>query len=154
MAILDIAHSFYRLNDIQINGSKSELIVINGPKDPAARKVRIGIDDFEAKVTAVPRRKPVRYLGVYLKEQSNNKHVIDMIRDEIKATTTILSQKRITLAHVVYVNNKVLIPRIEYIAKLTYVEEATAQSLFAPVQKLYKHMIGCASIVLNYIIMH
>src|SRR6266542_4302308 len=154
LAILDIAHSFFRLNDIQINGSKSELIVINGPKDPAERKVKVGIDDYEAEVTAVHRTKPVRYLGVYLKEQGNHKHVIDLIRDEVKETTTILSQKRITLAHVVYVNNKVLIPRIEYRAKLTFVEDILAKKLFAPVQKLYKHTLGCASMAPNHIMTH
>ena len=53
-----------------------------------------------------------------------------------------------------YVNNKVLIPQIEYRTKLTYIEESLAKNLFAPVQKLYKHTLGCASTAPNHIMTH
>ena len=78
-SIIDIAYSFYRLNDIQINGSKSELIIINGPKDISKRNIKVDIDIYKALVVAADHKTPVRYLGVYLKEQGNHKHVTTLI---------------------------------------------------------------------------
>src|SRR6266542_1963010 len=61
MSIMDIAHLFYRLNDIQINGSKLELIIINRPKDPDERNLKVGIDTYEALVITADSQLPVRY---------------------------------------------------------------------------------------------
>jgi hypothetical protein len=40
--IIDIANTFYELHDIDINGSKSELIVINPSDPPEQRFVHMG----------------------------------------------------------------------------------------------------------------
>ena len=92
MLIMKIAHSFYRLNDIQINGSKSEWIIINRLKDPNECNIKVGLGAHEALVTAVDSKTLVRYLRVYLKELGNSKHVFDMIRTEIKDLVMIFSQ--------------------------------------------------------------
>src|SRR6266542_795554 len=154
MEIMKIAHSFFELNDLQINGSKSELIVINGLRDPKDRFIEVGLGTNAARVQAALPNKMVRYLGVYLTENGRSKHVIKIIKTEIADFVTTLSHKKKTMAHVAYINNKVLIPRIEYRAKLTFIQARQVDALFTPMQKLYKHTMGCMSTSPNYIVTH
>ena len=58
------------------------------------------------------------------------------------------------MTHVAYINNKVLIPHIEYRSKLMYIQERMADTLFAPMQRLYKHTMGCMLTSPNYIVTH
>src|SRR6266496_3714433 len=152
--IMMIAHSFFELNDLQINGSKLELIIINSSRKPEDRFVDVGLGANAARVHAALPNDMVRYLGVYLTEKGGSKHVIKSIKTEIADFVTTLSHKKKTMAHITYINNKVLIPRIEYRTKLTFIQAKQANALFAPMQKLYKHTLGCVSTAPNYIVTH
>jgi len=81
--IMKIAHSFFELNDLQINGSKSELIILNGPRKPEDRVVTVGLGASAARVHAALPNDMVCYLGVYLTEKGGSKHVIKSIKTEI-----------------------------------------------------------------------
>lgn len=152
--ILAIANSFFELNDIQVNGKKSQLMIINGDKDKSNRKITIDTGVAQAEVQAVEPNEAIRYLGVWLREKKGKRHTINIIKNEIKDVIDILGYKKMTMAHVAYVNNKVIIPRIEYRAKLVYLNEAEATEMQRPVFRIYKHTMGCASTIPNIIITH
>ena len=61
---IGISNEFFILNDIKINGDKSELIIINGDAaDSPSEGIIMGSDN--ATVLPSPNHKPVRYLGVW-----------------------------------------------------------------------------------------
>ena len=102
-SIIQLTNEFFELNDIKINGKKSELLVINSPIDTKDRHVVMGCDNHT--VLAAKKHEPIRYLGVYFREATTNKHINERINNELKDARNLLIWKKITLAHVVYINN-------------------------------------------------
>ncbi|RGB27517.1 hypothetical protein C1646_769029 [Rhizophagus diaphanus] len=55
-----------------------------------------------------------RYLGVYIKSQAGSSHIIKRVKNEIKSMVNLLKYKKVTALQVVYINNVVLMARLEY----------------------------------------
>src|SRR6266496_4716540 len=111
--IIVISNEFFILNDIKINGDKSELIVINGDAaDSPSEGIIMGSDN--ATVLPSPNHKPVRYLGVWFTPSLSKPQQESIAKKEIKAITSVIRTKKLTVDQMVYINNKVLIPRLEY----------------------------------------
>src|SRR3989440_12882069 len=104
---------FFVLNDIKINGDKSELIIINGDAaDSPSEGIIMGSDN--ATVLPSPNHKPVRYLGVWFTPSLSKPQQESIAKKEIKAITSVIKTKKLTVDQMVYINNKILIPHLEY----------------------------------------
>ncbi|GES98524.1 RNA-directed DNA polymerase from mobile element jockey-like [Rhizophagus clarus] len=117
--ILEIADSFYKLNDIQVNKEKSELLVRYKqgryrpklkPHEPVT--LRFGSDLIF--IIPVSPRSSIRILGVYFDERNTFQSTIKRINDEINELRHKYARKKITDKHMIYIFNSVIIPRIEY----------------------------------------
>jgi hypothetical protein len=132
---IDIANEFYDLHDIDINGKKSELIVFNSKEPLEEQNVCIGRNhDIVPASTG-----EVRYLGCYFLAKQNRKRLIKRITIMIEEFIKPLRSKRISNAHVVYLVNKILNPRIAYVAQLISLNIATWDKLYKPILRLVKN---------------
>jgi hypothetical protein len=69
--IAQISSSFYSLNDIHINGGKSELIVINNKKKNSESIPSIRLGSENTLVQANSPNKASRYLGIFIREKKS-----------------------------------------------------------------------------------
>ena len=107
---IDLSNEFFVLNDININGAKSELIVVNGnPTDNPLDGITMGSDN--ATVLPSPNHRPVRYLGVWFTPSLSRPQQELVAKREIKSIVSVIRTKRLTVDQIVYINNRVLIPR-------------------------------------------
>jgi hypothetical protein len=132
---IDIANEFYDLHDIDINGKKSELIVINATESIEEQTIRIGRN--QDIVTASTGE--VRYLGCYFSAKKSRKRLKARITSMIEDFLKPLRSKFISNAHIVYLVNKILNPRIAYVAQLTSLSVATWDKLYKPILRLVKN---------------
>lgn len=72
--ILDIAHTFYTINDSQVNPNKSHLLVINCPKEDRDKPVYV--ETAKVPVTPVEARETIRFLNVYLSAKNQTMNVM------------------------------------------------------------------------------
>ncbi|CAG8703888.1 17183_t:CDS:2 [Rhizophagus irregularis] len=153
--ILEIADSFYRLNDIKINKQKSELLLrknIN-KKNPLDKKVRIifGLDTIEVEPTT--RDQSSRFLGVWINAYNDNKHVKQQIKNEIKAIIKNLSSKKgITDKMMIYLFNALIISIVEYRSQLYVIEDVSLDKLMAPFRMFIKNKLKFAKTASNAIL--
>ncbi|CAB5102047.1 unnamed protein product [Rhizophagus irregularis] len=118
--IIGISNSFFELNDIKINGNKSELLVWHTPKD-ITKEIRMGSNNSTVK--ANPPFKEARYLKVYIKSRAGQSHIVKNAQRAIILITNALRHKKITASQVAYVNNVVLMARLEYRLKTTLLND-------------------------------
>ncbi|CAB4429955.1 unnamed protein product [Rhizophagus irregularis] len=138
-ASINIATQFYQYHDVDINGKKSELMVIN-PKLPRD-DLYIIIGRDKSKVQATD--KEIRYLGCYFSSFNNSrKRSIKRIKDIIEKFLNPIRRKRITVEYIAYLINHVLIPKVVYVAQLMTLSENEWNFLFTPVIKLVKQICG------------
>ncbi|CAB4431792.1 unnamed protein product [Rhizophagus irregularis] len=117
---------------------KSELIVIN-PKLPRDELyITIGRDNSKVQATD----KEIRYLGCYFSSSNSRKRSIKRLQDIIERFLNPIRRKRITVGHIAYLINHVLIPRLVYVAQLMTLSENEWNLLFTPVIKLVKQICG------------
>jgi hypothetical protein len=62
---------------------------------------------------------PIRILGVWFKALKGTSHVKEQVKQEINHIANIINRKNITHVQAVYINNVVLILRLEYRLKST-----------------------------------
>jgi hypothetical protein len=91
--IIKISSSFYSLNNIRINGEKSELIVINKKNNNSTNEqqppsIRLGNDN--TLLTANSPNKASRYLGIFIRSRKSTKHVIDLLTQEVRNIVAVL----------------------------------------------------------------
>jgi hypothetical protein len=133
-----IADEFFDINDIKINGGKSEIIVVN-PEDSNKNERFIEIGKNKDKVFANKGADPIRILGVWFKADKGDKHIELIVKKEISIILGAIRCKYITHAQTIYIINTVLLPRLKYRLKTTIWEDKKYEETFRPVMKVVKH---------------
>ena len=78
---IDTSNDFFAINDIKINGDKSELIVFNSSQLSDNKHVIIG--EHNTIVSAKYNLMDIRFLSVYLRSKKGNDHVIKRMKEII-----------------------------------------------------------------------
>ncbi|CAB4379286.1 unnamed protein product [Rhizophagus irregularis] len=149
--IIGISNSFFKLNDIRINGDKSELLVWNAPKD-VIKSIKMGTNN-DLVVAKKPSQES-KYLGVYIRSQAGSSHIVKRVKNEIKFMVNLLKYKKITASQVVYVNNVVLMARLEYWLKCTFLTQNQCRTLHNCMILLLKQKMRITKSANNNIFTH
>ena len=83
--IIDIANEFYEINDIEINGKKSELIVLNSnlKKNKIKNALIVIVGKSRDRVFAKKDSKLARHLGVWISSKKNQNNSFSVVKNEV-----------------------------------------------------------------------
>ncbi|GES76494.1 RNA-directed DNA polymerase from mobile element jockey-like [Rhizophagus clarus] len=150
--IINISNFFYQLNNIKINGSKSELLVWNSKILKDQLQITIGSDSNIIKANTLTQCS--RYLEIYICSKANNCHVERLIQEKVKSICSILRNKKIMAAQLIYINNKILLAKIEYWTKTVFINEHRCNSLHNSFIRLIKNKMRIVTSANNNIVHH
>ncbi|GET56608.1 reverse transcriptase family protein [Rhizophagus irregularis DAOM 181602=DAOM 197198] len=151
--ILLIADEFFDINDIKINGEKTEIIVVN-PEESNENERFLEIGKNNDKVFVNKGSVPIRILGVWFKADKGDKHIEAIVKKEISTIVGAIRHKHITHAQAIYIINTVLLPRLEYRLKTTVWEDKKYEEIFKPVMQTIKHKTRLPSNCHDNILLH
>ena len=129
--ITETAEEFYKINDIQTNPQKSNLLIINGTDQDR----QTGISLKGELIHGEPPEAPVRILGIWHSAKGNKKYQIDLIKQKITCTNNLIKTKFITDKQARYIINQVLMPSIEYLLNDIVIPEKTCNNLMGKLAK-------------------
>ena len=110
--MLKIADSFFSLNGIKVNKNKSELVIINPLMPYKYAQTNFGEDNTI--VRANNKNTSARFLGMWINAEGSQKYVKDLIKKEIIALNNSIRYKKLTNKQILYMFNRMLMPRLEY----------------------------------------
>ncbi len=109
---ISLANEFYNFNNIYINSPKCELIVINLFLPSDQRFIMIGQDQVIIMVT----NKEVHYLGIWIVNKTHQKLWIQRLGSIVQEFLLTIGNKTLGIGYIAYLINKVLIPKLTYVA--------------------------------------
>ena len=130
--LLNITTSFFSLNDIKANSTKTKLIAIN-TKDSKSINMNSTI------IFAQPKTSPIRILGIWISESSIINPNRNKIKEDIQIITNSFKRKLISRQISSYIYNKVLFPRIEFKLQVTFLTENLSNQYQRLVNSSIKH---------------
>ncbi|PKY56455.1 hypothetical protein RhiirA4_476768, partial [Rhizophagus irregularis] len=133
--IVDIANDFYLINDIDINVKKSEMIIINPSVERHEQVIELGRDRSIVQAT----NDEIRYLGVWFSNKPSRRRWMQRLSTTVKSFCDTVRRKFVPAGQCIYLINRVLIPRLIYIAQIMTLSEHDWNQVFAPVMKLVKN---------------
>jgi len=147
---INIAEQFFQINDIEINGSKSKLVIINSklPKEESC------VFFCKTKLFAEPKLYDVKFLGIYLHTSKDLAKIKRKVKKIVGLFTHVLEKKKVTASQLSYINNQVLLPKLEYILQATALSEKDLENIHQPIIRLCKKKLGIAQTAPNDIIFH
>ena len=105
--ILQVANSFYKLNNICVNPSKSILVTNSETPDKT-------ITFANDAIIAIEKRTPFKYLGAWFSLNMQLNIVQKIIFDEMILNLKKLQMVQITEKQAIYIINSVLLPWLQY----------------------------------------
>ena len=150
--ILDEAAIFYKANDSQINSKKSVLIAINAPKEDQNKEILIGPNKDPLK--KIPKEAFARYLGIWIGEKNQKSFTYNLLQREIYQVTHSLKGKKTTDKQMLYILNRVLMPRLEYRSQCCFFNEREYTKLTAKYMRIFKNSINISSTCPNSVALH
>ncbi|GES99352.1 hypothetical protein GLOIN_2v1777499 [Rhizophagus clarus] len=155
--MLYIADSFYRLNDIQINKDKSELMMRAKKRRHRYShnyndKILIQFGRDHINIKAKHPCEPTRILGVHFNIENDNRYLISKIKTEVDHLTNLMYKKKITDKHILYIFNRIIIPRIEYWSQVTVLSKKDTENLIIPFRRMFKNKLKFAQTAPNAIL--
>jgi hypothetical protein len=113
---LQIADEFYNFANIKINKTKTKLLT----NDLSLIKkntipFNFGKDIIDVQIT--PKNGGERILGVFFNHFNNNSYTIKKINRILNNLKFSISKKKLTHDHIIYIINKVILPKIEYLTQ-------------------------------------
>src|SRR6266542_3281350 len=137
---VDLANQFYHIHDIFINGDKCDLLAINPSTPKPQRNICIG----QARTLVQATTKEVRYLGVWLATNQPRKLWMTRLKATVKGFLDVCGKKSLGIGHLAYLVNRVLIPKLLYLAQLMTLKEREWDIIFQPVLGMVKRQIQVA----------
>ena len=95
-----------------------------------------------------------RYLGIWLGEKDHKKYTINLVQREIFHITQALKYKKTTDKQILYILNRVLIPRLEYRIQHCFLSENECKKLTAKYMGKFKNAINISKTCPNSIMLH
>ena len=141
--IVNKAQEFYNINDIEINPKKSELIVLNRKKTEEEYNILLGKKKEE--VRAKNTNDTVRLLGVWIGGKSQKRKCRLRLQQEVRNLIQIIKVKKISIEQIKYLNNKVLLPRLEYRSMIFLWSKQICDKIHQPMLRLAKWKTDLAS---------
>src|SRR5437016_12960618 len=138
------------INDIQINLSKSKLIMINTKinKD----ECKIIVDRQEVYTTK--EKEAVRFLGIWIGQKVGKKQIIVKAKQVVRLFANTIKKKIVSTSQILYINNIYLILKLEYILQNIFL----TKDKYEKIQQLYvmtaKNKLGLTKILPNFVISH
>ncbi|PKK58977.1 hypothetical protein RhiirC2_795492 [Rhizophagus irregularis] len=146
-----IANSFYDMANISINHDKYVILTKN-PKF-CNQEILMNVSSNKSITTRVASRSAAkRIFGIYITAFNTHTPTLKKLRQIIHHFAYTMKYKRITPDHLIYIINRVLLPKLEYINQFTILTQQQCDSLLAPVKKLFKHHLKLPIITHNNII--
>jgi ribonuclease HI/exonuclease III len=142
---LKIADDFYQLANILINKTKTKLLT-NDPNILKHDSYPLQYGNIPIQTTIIPKNKHERILGIYVSINNNHNFTYNKILRMTSYLCTLMNKKKITHDHTLYVINRVIIPRIEYLTQHIYIPLRIANLINRKLRSLYKQI---ASLPLN-----
>ncbi|EXX58571.1 hypothetical protein RirG_196760 [Rhizophagus irregularis DAOM 197198w] len=134
---LDIAHSFYDMAKIKVNIDKYKILT-NQKLTDNIRNIQLTINGRQTEVEIVPKYKGTRILGLYINPLDRHHQTLIKARSIIMAHVITMRNKKITHSHAIYIINRVIFPKLEYLFQHTILNYTQAQKLVVPLKKLFK----------------
>ncbi|GBC37436.2 ribonuclease H-like domain-containing protein [Rhizophagus irregularis DAOM 181602=DAOM 197198] len=134
---LQIANSFYDMANITINHDKYTILT-NIPKF-CNKELQFQVTpDKSIMIKTASRASSNRILGIYINAFNSHTPTLKKIKKIISHFAYTMRFKKITHDHLIYIINKVLLPKLEYINQFTIFTRSQCDLLLAPVKKLFK----------------
>jgi len=134
--ITKVANEYYEINDIKTNPTKSELLVLHKKNKEEEASIKLGSDRELVKMDA--KRKAIRFLGVWVTEKNQARDCKKRIQKDVASFTAILRYKKLSIGQIKYLNNMVLLPRIEYKAMTNLLRRSVCEAIHQPMMRLAK----------------
>ena len=153
--LINISSEFYEINDIEINSKKSELLVLNSDYNQTTDSI-LGIKMGESNETVHAKRgkKAIRHLGVWISENRGKECNEAVIKKEVAKICKVITWKRASVSQLVYLNNSVLMPSIEYRLQTVFLSKTSCEQIQKPIWTLIKNKLGLARSAPNSICSH
>src|SRR4051812_4457312 len=132
--IVEIVESFFKTINIQINATKSELIIINGDKTDKEQGIEI-----VGSIVKPTRKEAIRYLGVWLTEKGDKFFQERKIQEKVNMTMNMIRFKKLTNKQTRYIINQVLFPQIEYLLNDLVLSEDTCEKINSQIRQVFKN---------------
>jgi hypothetical protein len=154
--IIDISTEFYVLNDIEINSKKSELLVLNSRhKDQSTcSRLEVKLGKQKESVQAKKGKEAIRHLGVWISKKGGKECNETIVMKEIAKMCRAILWKKASVSQLVYLNNSVLMPSIEYRLQTSFLSKAACERIQRPIWVLIKNKIGLAKLAPNSMCSH
>src|SRR4051794_18654395 len=142
--MLNVANEFYHMNNTKINFLKADLITNRDPSSPeeplsstpTPYTFNLITDSFT--ITPIAPKDSFRFLGVWFTLAISSAFVKAQCRTEYRLFANKLRGKQLTVKQLVYLNNAVLIPKIEYRMMCSLFSETECNSISSPMRVLVK----------------
>ena len=149
---LNTTNSFHKFTNNKINNDKAILLTTDKQSIDEEGHIMLTIDGKEVKFKVTSIDEQVRFLGVYFNIKGKRHKLINHIKNITRQATSLMNRKRVTPDHIVYIFNRVLLPRIEFLMQLEIFTEHECNSIMAPIRKLLKWKAGLHSTINNNVL--
>ena len=150
--ICKIADSFFKLNDIEINSTKSKLLVIKGRLSKSVAKSKEFVSFGKSIVEEEEANTAIKYLDVWLSSGMRKKPIIQKARATVNLAVKTLYGKKMSWSQLAYINNLCILPKVEYMLQAVGLDENILKSIHRPFLVMCKRKLGLAKNIPDWVI--
>ena len=134
--VLNIAESFFQRNHIELNTKKTELVIFNGKKETYSKTILLSQEDVE--IPAKKEKELTRYLGIWLAAKGIRRSLKAKLKRESIELANLIKKKEISIEQAKYINNKILLPRLDYKLSTCLLSKKECSEIQSPILQVVK----------------
>src|SRR5215216_2837495 len=140
-SMLRIADSFYELNSIQVNWTKSTLL------SPFKNQNAVHFQLPTSALNIIPAKynSSIRYLGIWISISNNKQFIQKQVQLDLHTATQALRPKVLTDKQIIYIYNIVILPKIMYRMQLTFLGHKACDKFMGSFRRILKTKLSLSN---------